>query len=137
MHNLRQLPRHDAAPLSRSPHAPILRCLTSAYSRWRTLSRLPKTSFISLERRCAMKYNKQTLSKLTPEEIQDISYSKLMKGTIWSSVNMLVCALQWLLKAYKLRYIFIAVSAILIPYLVVLIVRLIRLDKDYEASLKA
>ena len=84
-----------------------------------------------------MKYNKQTLSKLTPEEIQDISYSKLMKGTIWSSVNMLVCAFQWLLKAYKLRYIFIAVSAILIPYLVVLIVRLIRLDKAYEASLKA
>jgi hypothetical protein len=29
------------------------------------------------------------------------------------------------------------VSAILIPYLVVLIVRLIRLDKAYEASLKA
>lgn len=84
-----------------------------------------------------MRYNKESLSKLTTGEIFDISARLSARATLWAIINLLVSSFYWLLHAYLFRYVLVAVNTVLIAYLIVLIVRIKKVDKAFEANIKA
>ena len=73
--------------------------------------------------------------KIKSMNCQELFYKSLetrRRATTLAIVNLIVCSCYWLLQRYQIRYLFVAATSIIIPILIVMMVRIKKIDQAFE-----
>lgn len=75
---------------------------------------------------------KDKLNSMNCHELLYKSLETSRRATTLAIVNLIICSCYWLLHGYLIKYLFLAANLIIIPILIVMMVRIKKMDQAFE-----